>query len=463
MKKQTLGDLARLAEAQLTPEEAADTLVRGISIDTRTLDAGDVYMPIIGERLDGHQFTERAFEKGAVAAFHDEHHTPFSAQPSLAVDNTTAAFTRLAKNFRDSLDLVMIGVTGSNGKTTTKDILHSVLKQRFKTLKTTGNLNNEIGVPRTLLELDEDTEAAVVEMGMSGFGEISHLTRLVQPDIAVITNVGAVHLEQLGTRENVAKAKLEIIESMDENGLFLYNYDNEILRNEVRAMSMCPQVLSYGTQPEADIHLELVGATPVETTFTVDGTQFTVDLIGSYQMYNAAVAVYIGRKLGMSDQEIQAGLAVEDRTPWRTELQNFDGFDMLVDVYKSNPPSLREALKTTSLFQGYQKKIAILGDMLELGPDEEKIHKKIGSEIDPAVFDDLLFFGPLAHAMYEGAKKNFSLSHLYHFQSKQDLVDQAKYLIEPNTLVLLKGSRAMRLEEVVESLSSITASGRDLH
>ncbi len=459
MKHQTLGQIAGYAHAELSPADAKDEAVRAISIDTRTIDVGDVYMPIIGERLDGHQFIDQAFEKGAVASFLDAAHgpAPKDGHRYLVVDDTNAAFTRLAANYRNGLDVKVVGITGSNGKTTTKDILHSVLSEHFRTIKTTGNLNNQIGVPRTLLQIHEDTEIAVVEMGMSARGEISDLTAIVRPDVAVITNVGDVHLEQLGSRENIAQAKLEILESMDEQGLFLYNYDNDVLRQAVAERSIRPRTVSFGAQPGADVHLELIRSTPAGTVFSVDGAPFTINLLGAYQMYNAAVAVLVARHFGMTDEEIRNGLEVRDQTHWRAELQHFKGFDILVDVYKSNPPSLREALQTAALFHGYHRKIAILGDMLELGPKEKELHRQAGAAIDPLVFDDVLFYGPLSASMMEGAMQHFDPSHLRHFDSKPDLVDYAKYLIRPNTLVLIKGSRAMRLEEVVESLSIITA------
>ncbi len=458
MKHQTLGQIAKYARAELHPAIEESRIVRAVSIDTRTLNEGDVYVPIIGERLDGHRFIDTAFDKGAIASFHDASHIPShdDSRTYLAVDDTTEAFTRLAANYRASLDLHMIGITGSNGKTTTKDIIHSVMQQKFRTIKTTGNLNNAIGVPRTLLQINEDSEAAVVEMGMSGLGEISHLTRLVRPHIAIITNVGEAHLEQLGTRENIAKAKLEILEGLDADGIFLYNYDNEILRNAVAQRSIPQRVISFGTDPGADVTLVLERTTPVSTSFSVDGASFTVDLLGAYQMYNAAVAVIVGHLYGLDDTTIQKGLHITDQTKWRTELEHFEGFDILVDVYKSNPSSLEEALHTAGLLHGYHKKIAILGDMLELGPDEWELHRDVGRKIDPNVFDDVLFYGKLSKAMMEGAMENFDPSHLFHFDAKPDLVDKAKYLISHNSLVLVKGSRAMRLEEVVESLSGVT-------
>lgn len=458
MKQQTLSQIAAYANATLSPAADANAPVRAVSIDTRTLDPGDLYVPIIGERLDGHRFIDMAFEKGAVACLHDAKHTPSvdDTRAYLAVDDTTEAFTRMAANYRASLATTVIGITGSNGKTTTKDIVHSVLQQTFRTVKTTGNLNNEIGVPRTLLQIDEDTEVAVVEMGMSGFGEISHLTKMARPHIAVITNVGDVHLEQLGSRENIAKAKLEILEGMKANDIFLYNYDNEVLRKAVAERTIIPRVISFGTDPEADVQLSLDRTTPISTSFTLDGKSFTVDLLGAYQMYNASVAVIIARLLGLDDDTIQEGLHVTDQTKWRTDLEHFVGFDILVDVYKSNPPSLEEALHTAELLHGYKKKIAILGDMLELGEQENELHREVGRKIDPNVFDAVLFYGPLSKAMMEGAAEHFDTSRLFHFSSKPDLVDKAKYLISRNSLVLIKGSRAMRLEEVVESLSGVT-------
>lgn len=458
MKAQTLQSIADFAGAKLAAQDP-QARVQAISIDTRTLDPGDVYMPIIGERLDGHVFIDQAFEKGALASFSDAKHRDSVPKEGnyLFVEDTNQAFARLAANYRASLSAKFIGITGSNGKTTTKDILHSILQRVFKTKKTTGNLNNEIGVPRTLLQIDEDTDVAVVEMGMSAFGEMAALTKMVRPDIAVITNVGDVHLEALKTRENVAKAKLEILQGMTQEGLLLYNRDNPTLHAAVQTMEVLPRMLSYGTSPKADYRLELVSSSVQGSRFLVNGEAYTINLLGEYQMYNAAAAILIAKELGLSQEEIQKGLFVEDPTRWRSELVHFHGFDMLVDLYKSNPPSLREALRTSALFHGYSKKIAILGDMLELGPQEKEIHRMLGREISPQVFDALLFIGPLSRYMMEGAAEHFSPGQLFYFENKRDLVDQAKNLIEPNSFVLIKASRALRLEEVVESLSIVTA------
>nr|WP_072513779.1 UDP-N-acetylmuramoyl-tripeptide--D-alanyl-D-alanine ligase [Ndongobacter massiliensis] len=456
MKNQTIGSIAAFAGAALqTPQDAAQP-IHEISTDSRTIHAGDVYLPLLGARLDGHQFIEEAFSKGAVATFCDREHELPQDHCTLLVDDTMEAFQQLAKNYRAALDVKIIGITGSNGKTTTKDIVNSVLRERYRTKKTVGNFNNQIGVPRTLLDLDEDTEIGVVEMGMDHFHEISKLVELARPDFTIITNVGDSHLLELGTKENVAQAKLEILEQQDENGYFLYNYDDMVLRKAVCEREIRPKVLTYGTDPGADYRIVITRSNAAGTSFSVNGTPWHINLIGSYQAYNATVAVIIGQLLGLSAGEIRRGLHVEDPTAMRNELVHCDGFDILVDCYKSNPQSLAEALETMQLLAGYPQKIAILGDMLELGPDEERLHYEAGLAMRPDEIDYLLFIGDLAKEMERGALVHFPRSRVFHFNSKPDLVDRAKTLIDKSTLVLVKASRAMRLEEVVESIRKTT-------
>ena len=459
MKNRTLGQIADYAQARLTRPDLADQKALGVSIDTRTIEEGEIFLPLIGEKLDGHQFVDQAFDKGALASFFDQNHElPDNIHPFLIVDDTEKAFRRLAHHYRDSLKTQVIGVTGSNGKTTTKDILYSVLRQRFRTHKTIGNFNNEIGVPRTILDLEEETEYAIIEMGMSALGEISMLSKLARPHIAVITNVGQAHLQELGSRENIARAKMEITENLGPEDIFIYNRDSDVLQKEVEARALPCRTISFGESEGADFRLELFSSNAGGSRFFVNGKEWQINLLGSYQMYNAVVGIIVGQLLGLTDEQIERGLHVEDTTKMRTELVNCRGFDILVDCYNSSPQSLREAFKTAGLLNGYRKKIAILGDMKELGEREKAIHYQLGQEIDPSVFSDLIFYGPLAKYMMDGAEKNFSKNRLFWFSSKSDLVNEMKNLIEPNSLVLVKASRMMRLEEVVESIETITAS-----
>lgn len=454
MKQQTIGSIAKLAEGKLLNPEKADMPIGRLSTDTRTLAPGDIYIPIIGERWDGHDFINEAFEKGAAACFLAEDHPAQPEGTYIEVEDTLKAMQTAARNYRKEVDPKVFAITGSNGKTTTKDILYSLFKEKYAAKKTVGNLNNHIGVPKTLLDLDEDTEYAIVEMGMDDFGEISELVTLALPDVAIITNVGDVHLEQLKTRENVAKAKLEILENMDSDKLFLYNYDDAILRKEVQSREIIPQVVTFGQDPESDVVLSLVRSDEQGTTFTLNGEPYHVNLLGAYQMYNAAAAIIVAKRFGLSEDEIKRGLMVE-ATGMRTEMLHLAGFDILVDCYKSNPQSLTEAIHTAQFLTGYRRKIAILGDMLELGKDEKAIHYECGKELSPDVFDYVLFYGPLSRYMILGAKENFPEGRLFHFEDKPTLVDQAKYLIVRNSLVVVKASRALRLEEVVESIKPI--------
>lgn len=455
MKELTLEQIARFAGGQLVGDK--DCRVTGVSIDTRTLSPGDLYIPFLGERLDGHRFIDQAFVKGARCSFIDRKHPKPQGQNLIVVEDTLLALQRLAKNYRASLPVRTIGITGSNGKTTTKDILHSVLKQHYRTQKTLGNLNNEIGVPLTLLKLNPDTEVGIVEMGMDNFHQIDRLSDMAQPEMAVITNVGDVHLEWLKTRENVAKAKLEITHPMDSSGIFFYNGDDSTLNTVIPRTEMAPKIVSYGCGSQCDHRIKLLSSNAGGNRFLLDGKEWTVNLVGGYQMYNAAVAILMAEKLGVSEQEIQRGLQVNELTAMRTELMHCDGFDILVDCYKSNPQSVLEALHTVELLSGYKKRIAILGDMLELGEQEEELHREIGRALKPEVFSDVLFFGDLSKAMMEGALEHFTPDHVFHFTSKADLIDRAKYLIESSSLVLVKASRALRLEEVVEGIRTITA------
>ncbi len=460
MKVQSLGRIASLAGGELIEDFDPSLEVQSVSIDTRTINPGDLYVPIIGENLDGHDFMEEAFAKGAVASLVDKDHLDHFNKlnkPLILVEDSLVGLQTMAKNYRDELDLTLVGITGSNGKTTTKDIVYSVLEQKLRAQKTIGNLNNEIGLPRTLLSLEEDTQVAILEMGMEKFGDISLLVQLARPQIAAITNIGYSHLHIVKTRENVAKAKLEILEQMTSDDLFIYNYDDEILRAELAKLDVLPRVVTFGTDPEADHVLSLLTSNASGNRFIMDAKEWNINLLGHFQMYNAAVAIIIGKELGLSDEEIQRGLFVEDQTKMRSELIHLEGFDILNDAYKSNPQALQEALTTVSMLSGYKRKIAILGDMLELGEDEIELHREAGSKINPNDIDYVLCFGDLSTYIIDGAIENFPPSRLFHFTSKLDLIDKAKYLIEKNSLVLVKASRAMKLEEVIEAIQAVTA------
>ena len=454
----TLEEVAKFSHGRINDPKFNDIKVDTISIDTRTLEEGDVYMPIIGEKLDGHVFIEQAFERGAIASFHEENRDADfgNDRPIIYVEKTNKAFADLAENYRKSLkDIKIIGITGSNGKTTTKDMIAQILRTKFDVKKTLGNLNNEIGVPRTLLRFDQNTQIGVVEMGTDGPGQIEPLSRMACPDIAVFTNVGDTHLNILKTKENIAKEKLHILDGLADEGVFIYNYDDEIIRNEVQTRSIKQRVITFGKDEGADYVIKIGASNNNGNSFTVNGTAYRTSYIGSHQVYNATAAIIVAELLGLGVDDVNKALEVNESTGMRSELINWKGFDILNDSYKSNPQSLLSALDTLDILSGYTRKIAILGDMLELGDNEIELHREVGRKIDPKKVDYLLFYGDLSKYMAEEAAKNFPFEHVFHFDSKDKLNDKVKYLIQKNTLVLVKASRSLRLEEVVEALELI--------
>ncbi len=453
MIKRTLQEFADLSGGELIGASDPTLAISGVTIDTRTMDPGSIYMPIIGEKLDGHIFYNDAIDHGAVASFWNSSHSlPERRVPLILVEDTTAAYQRLAKNYRAQLGVKVIGITGSNGKTTTKDILSSVLDQRYRVTKTIGNLNNHIGAPKTLLTLDDNTDVAVVEMGTEDFGEIRLLTDIAKPDIAIITNIGDVHLEKLGSRDNIAIAKLEILEGLAEEGVFIYNGDDETLRKAVAQREIPQRVITFGVEPDNDYVIEEMSSDSTGNTFKIDGVVYKVPLLGNHQKYNGAVAVIIAELFGLSVKDIHEGLEEIDSTGMRNELICCQGFDILNDSYKSNPQSLTLAMDTLYMLSGYRRKIAIVGDMLGLGEHQAKLHREIGEQIDPDQIDYLLLYGPLTKHMELGALKNFPRDRVIHYDRKTELIDRAKNLIEKSTIVMVKASRALRMEEIIEGL-----------
>lgn len=454
----TLGALAAMSGGKLNDEKYADIKIAGVSIDTRTLIGNSIYMPIIGELLDGHNFVDEAIRKGAIATFWEEGH-PLEPEdfPVIRVKETTEAYQKLAHNYRMEVGATIVGITGSNGKTTTKDIASAILSQKYKVKKTIGNLNNHIGVPRTLLELDDDTEIALIEMGTERPGEIHLLADIARPDIAVFTNVGDCHLDNLGTKENIAKAKLEILDFMDEKGWFIYNGDDPYIREGLEDYAFAGKATAFGTDQTCDEVISPIKNDVTGNTFEMGGQTYKVPILGAPQMYNAAVGIILAKHFGLSRFQVDSGLSETDMSGSRSELIHCRGFDILNDSYKSNPQSLLAALETVSFLAGYKRKIAIIGDMLALGQEEADMHREIGRQINPKDIDYVLLIGDLSRYIEETALEIFPPSRVFHFNRKSDLVDKAKYLIQPSTLVLVKASRALRLEEVIEGIREINA------
>ena len=452
----TLKEIAQLADGKLNNDKFEDVVINDVSIDTRTLDQGDLYIPIIGENFDGHKFIDSAIMKNAKAIFSEQGKFVKDDFPIIYVNDTTEALQEFSSKYRQSLDIKIIAITGSNGKTSTKDLISKILEEKYIVSKTIGNLNNHIGLPLTLLKFNKDTNIGVVEMGTDGFGQIEVLSKIARPDIAIITNIGDSHLEALKTKENIVKEKLHIIDYLAEDGVFYYNLDDPILTSEYNKLNKKIRDISFGKDPKADYRLNIIESNNKGSLFTLNDDFYNLSLIGKHQVYNASVAIAVAEEMGIEEDKIKLALLENEASSMRTELMNMNGFDILNDSYKSNPQSLITALDTLTILDGYRNKIAILGDMLELGENEEELHRNIGRQVDPDKLDYLLLFGPLSKYIYDESVKVMGENRVFYFDNKDKLVDKAKYIIKKGDIVLVKASRSMHLEEIIESLGDLT-------
>lgn len=456
MIKRKLKDIELMVKGLGLKKEYEDLYIEGVSTDSRTIGKGQLFIPLIGENFNGHSFIEQAIKKGAIASLWDKSQPiPELDFPFILVEDTLIALQQLAKEYREQLNVKVIGITGSNGKTTTKDIIASILSTKYKTKKTKGNYNNLIGAPLTLLELDEDTEVSVVEMGTDKFGEISILTSIAKPDVAIITNIGEAHLEDLKTPENIAKAKLEILEGLSKDGLFIYWGDDPILKKIIKDMVIEQKITTYGIEEPNDYQCELGLVDENGISFKLkkpDEEDFFLPMLGKHNMYNATAAIAVARYFDIPFNLVREGLYHVEKTGMRNELVYAEGFTILNDSYKSNPSSVLAALDTLYHMDQYSQKIAVLGDMLGLGEDEIAMHENIGRKIDPEKIDYLFTIGPFAEYIAKTAKIKFEKDKIISCVNKPQLIKRLKKVIKPKSIILVKASRPLELEEVVDKL-----------
>ena len=428
--------------------------IQGVCIDSRKVVEGNLYIPIRGANNNGHDYVEQAIENGAKAVLWERKEpNPPQNVVVILVEDTTIALQELARSYRNQLDIKIVGITGSNGKTSTKDILASVLSQHYVTQKTLGNYNNEIGVPLTLLSLSDQCEAAVVEMGMENLGELSFLTTMVRPDVGIITNVGTAHLENLKTMENIAKAKMEIVDGIKENGLLIYNGDQTLLKNAAieKQIPGHIRIRTFGQKEKCDYMVRNVHQYTDKLSFQVSDEEFELDMIGKHQAMNAAGAYIAAKALGLSTEEVKAGFLNIEKTGLRNELVSVDQCLILNDSYKSNPQSALAAVETMEEFD-IPYKIAVLGDMLELGDTSDLIHYTLGKDISGFHLAEVLTIGEMACYIAQGVRDNNRSIKLHHFTDQEQLYQYLKPYMHQNCMVLVKGSRGMKLDQLVNAL-----------
>ncbi|PLR81116.1 MULTISPECIES: UDP-N-acetylmuramoyl-tripeptide--D-alanyl-D-alanine ligase [Bacillus] len=458
MIRKTIRQLSKMIKAEIDLQQWGDTEINGVSIDSRKIETGNLFIPFKGEHADGHRFVEEAVNKGAGAAFwqKDVPNPPVDL-PIIIVEDTLLALQELAANYRDELSTKIIGITGSNGKTTTKDMMASVLSLEYKVQKTEGNFNNHIGLPLTVLQLKPETEMAVLEMGMSAKGEIELLTKLARPDAVIITNIGEAHLQDLGSREGIAEAKLEIVKGLQDGGLIVYCGDEPLLRERLKDYEAKFTVKTFGKSRENDLY-------PTDIIQSGQGSQFTVNrfegkfhlpVLGVHNVLNALAVMLTARFFGVSYEKMDKGFQGLKLTQMRMELvEGAKGERIINDAYNASPTAMRAAIELISDLEGFSRRIVVLGDMLELGPLEIEYHQQTGASLDPEKIDYVFTYGPLGRFIAEGARQSFEAEKIFAFDDKNDLINELKKYTDRNTLILVKASRGMKLEDVVIGLQN---------
>lgn len=453
--KWTVAEIAQ-AVGGVVMQGEADALITGVEFDSRRVTAGDLFVPLQAER-DGHEFIEQAFKVGAVASFWQRDvDTEFIPADIvlIAVDNTQQAMEDFAQYYLQQVSPKVIAVTGSNGKTTTKDIIASLSAQTFITHKTQGNFNNHIGVPKTILDMPRETEVLVIELGMDHAGEIDHLSRLVQPDIAVITMIGESHIEFLGSRENIARAKMEIINGLDADGLLIYPADEPLIANHlpqfIRSIgfSLDPTATVYASHVQSDVN-----AVSFETNLYPNEIM-RLNIPGSYNVRNALAALIVAKELGVSLEELKRALGNVERTKNRLEwIENDQGIWILNDAYNASPTSMKSALQYFQTIPLQGRKLAVLGDMLELGSFSEGMHRDLGRSIDEQQLDVLYLYGEQMKVLYQYVKTHLPNLKVYYFKSdRQEMTTHLQKHVKKGDHILVKSSFGTGLRFLVEDL-----------
>lgn len=455
MEPRSLQQVARDCAGTLRDGDAG-VVVRRVSTDSRAVQDGDLFVALKGDRFDGHDYLADVAGRGAVGALVDSSVADRTLPlPSVVVDNTRFALGRFAEAYRDAFDPFVIAVGGSNGKTSTKELLAAVLKQRFRTLWSEASFNNDIGVPLTLLRLEKEHEAAVFEVGTNHPGELAPLVRMVRPRVGVITSLGREHLQFFGDMAGVCREEGALAELLPHDGTLYFGADNEWGEDIIRRTQAT--VVRVGLSEPCDWRASKVRLSMKGTAFHVEAPvagysgAYRVRMLGSHHAVNAMFAVALGARLGLTREEIQAGLDSAEAPPRRMELRRCGAIQVLDDCYNANADSMAAALQTLTALPGKGTRMAVLGDMAELGSHAESAHAEAGRLAAQLNLGQLLVIGEMA-GITAAAARQAGLHRVLEFGNIEALSDALKKMIRPGDVVLLKASRRMRLERVAEAL-----------
>lgn len=456
MPQMTLENIALACEGTYNgDDEKKKEQITGAVTDSRQVTPGCLFIPIKGARVDGHDFIADVFEQGALCVL-SEKELENPKGPYIRVKSSTEAMKKIAAFYREQLQVKVVGVIGSVGKTSTKEMIASVLAQKYSVLKTEGNFNNEIGLPLTIFKIRLQHEIAVLEMGISDFGEMHRLAAMAQPDISVITNIGLCHLENLGTRDGILKAKTEVFEHMKPDGTVILNGDDDKLCTQ-KTVNGKP-ALFYGM--DAGDSQKCIYATDVKN-LGLDGMQacfhtpkgeFTAEIPipGEHNVYNALAGTAVGLQLGLTLEEIQKGIAEARTIAGRTNLIHTAGFTIIDDCYNANPVSMKASIDVLAHTAG--RKIAVLGDMGELGEDEKKLHYQVGTAAASEGIDVLFASGELAEQYAKAAK---DACEVHYYKTCEEMIPELTAFVKEGDIILVKASHFMEFPKVVDALKTL--------
>lgn len=461
-KKILVKDILNICKAKLiigNEEEVCENF----SKDTRTIKPGDIYIGIKGENFDGNTFYLDAISKGAKVCILQDVYVDlkeiekYNNVTIIIVDDTIKALQEIAKYKRSLYDIPVVAITGSVGKTSTKDIIGKVLEEKFNILKTEGNLNNYIGLPLTILKL-RDHEALVVEMGMNNLGEISLLANIAKPNVAVITNIGTSHIGNLGSRDNILKAKLEVLEGLEDNGVLVINKDNDMLKRwyEENNKNINYKVITYGIKEECDFTGYDIISKVDGSTYKINSNNNTYDVKvkigGEHFILNSLCAISVASIFNIPMNRTINGILNFELTKDRMEIKKKDNITIINDCYNANYDSMKAALD----FLGKNKnnrKIAVLGDMLELGQFSEELHKKVGVEVNKNKIDILITVGEDARNISSSARScGMHEDNIFEFNNNKEAINKIKNIIKEKDVILIKASNGMKFNEITDDL-----------
>lgn len=432
-------------------KEADVKEIKAISTDTRKIEEGTMFIALKGENFNGNNYVLDAFNKGAKIAIVDEVKCDLNELKEdvalIKVQNTGRALMDLAKFYREKLGLKVVGITGSAGKTSTKDLVAAVLSDKYKVFKTKGNFNNEIGLPLMILELDSTYDVAILEMGMRGLGQIKELAEIASPDLGIITNIGISHIEILKTRENILKAKMEIATFFDKNNTLVVCGNDDFLGVLPSAEY---KIVKTGVGENFEIGAKNIALEELSSKFTVyDGEkeeEFSLDMPGEHNISNLMLGIAIAKELGVSFEEMKRGLKNIEATSMRLELIKKDGFSILNDCYNSSPVAVKSAIDVMKNIEG-KRRIAVLGTMRELGHKSEEAHEEIGKYAKENGIEKVLCFGDFSENIKEGYGEGCTV-----YENKEELIKDLLNIICEGDIILVKASRSLKFEEITKAL-----------